>query len=48
MTDKEMELVVKFGLSVLVFLLAGMCMHVTQGATGIGWGVLGLFVIWNV
>jgi len=33
--------------SVAVCLLGAYCMSLTGGSTGIGWAILGLFLIWN-
>lgn len=33
--------------SVAVCALGAYCMHVTNGSTGVGWAILGLFLIWG-
>ncbi len=31
-----------------VCILGGYCMYITKGQTGIGWAVLGLFILWGL
>lgn len=47
MTEKELDAAMKFGLSVMVFFMALAWMRVTDGDSGIGWGILGLALIWK-
>lgn len=47
MTEKQFEVVGKMVLSLMVFGLAALCLRLTNGETGIGWGILGLVVIWG-
>lgn len=47
LTDKNSKYLAK-GLATLgVCILASVSMIVTDGNTGIGWGILGLFFIWG-
>lgn len=32
--------------SIAICALGGYCMYMTKGNTGIGWAVLGLYIIW--
>jgi len=33
--------------SIAVCIAGAYCMHATNGKTGIGWAILGLFIIWS-
>jgi hypothetical protein len=46
MTDKQTEMIGRLAAIAMTCLLAGACMYLTNGETGIGWGILGLGLVW--
>lgn len=47
MTEQQVNVIGKLVLSAMVCVMAGACMYLTHGETGIGWGILGLLVVWG-
>lgn len=41
-----MDVIGRVLLSAMVCALAGFCMYLTNGQAGIGWGILGLAMLW--
>ncbi|MCX6995795.1 MAG: hypothetical protein NTV49_01600 [Kiritimatiellaeota bacterium] len=47
MTEKQTEMIGRLVLSAMVCVLGGVAMYLSAGATGIGWAILGLALIWG-
>jgi|APCry1669188910_1035180.scaffolds.fasta_scaffold435085_1 hypothetical protein len=47
MTEKLTDVIGRLVLSAMVCVLSGACMYLTHGETGIGWGILGLALVWG-
>lgn len=42
------ELITKTFATLFVCILGGWSMKITKGETGMGWAILGVFIIWGV